>query len=93
MNKTLEEIIKIAKEALEVTNKEVLDTKVTQLTKTGYVSVGGVLDSIILLAENMVVADPSKDAIDRPERHSIAGHMNDPSDNQRKAFEEGEKDV
>jgi len=33
-----------------------------------------------------VLADERHDAIDRPERHSIAGHMNDPSIMQEKAF-------
>jgi len=30
--------------------------------------------------------DETKDAIDRPERHSISGHMNDPSPTQEQAF-------
>ena len=35
--------------------------------------------------------DEIRDSVDRPERHSIAGHMNDPSDTQKKAFNENNR--
>lgn len=91
MDKSLEEIIKTAKRALASIHEEVAKLPVNHVTKTAYVSVAGSFDSIILLAENALTMDPTKDAIDRPDRHSIAGHMNDPSETQKKAFEEGEK--
>ena len=92
MNATLKEIIKLAKETLEVTEAKVLNEKVEEITKTAFVSVGGKLDSIILLAEDALTLDPKQDNIDRPERHNIAGSMNSPSIMQQEAFELENKD-
>ena len=94
MNKVLQEIIKLAKETLEVTDANVLNEKVEEVTKTAFVSVGGKLDSIILLAEDALTVDPTQDNIDRPTKHNIAGGMNSPSKMQQEAFElENEDEV
>ena len=90
MNKTLNEIIETAEKALKAINEEIANLPVNHVTKVAYVSVAGSFDSIILLAENAVTVDPAKDAIDRPERHSISGHANDPSPMQKYAFEKSE---
>lgn len=92
MDKVLKEIIKLAKEALVVTNQEAIVTPVKDITKTAFISVGGVLDSIILVAEDAVSLDPTQDNIDRPEKHNIAGTMNSPSETQKKAFAEENND-
>ena len=93
MNKTLEEIIETATKALEAITEETANLPVDHVTKTAYVSVAGSFDKIILAAENGLTVDPTKDAIDRPEKHSIAGHMNDPSEMQKKAYEEEKNEV
>ena len=91
--KNLEEIIKLVDKALLTIDEKVINTEVDVLTKTSFVSMGGILDSIKILAtDNLGGYDELRDAIDRPERHSIAGHMNDPSVMQKKAFDEGTKD-
>ena len=92
MNKSLQEIIETAKKALKVLDEDVGKLPVDHITKTAYVSVAGCFDSIILVAEDALSIDPSKDAIDRPERHSIAGHMNDPSPMQQKGYERENSD-
>ena len=92
MNATLKEIIKLAKETLAVTEASVLNEKVEDVTKTAFVSVGGKLDSIVLLAEDALTLDPTQDNIDRPTKHNIAGGMNSPSKIQTEAFELENKD-
>ena len=92
MNATLKEIIKLAKETLEVTDAKVLSEKVSEVNKTAFVSIGGTLDCIILLAEDALTLDPTQDNVDRPERHNIAGSMNSPSKMQQEAFELENKD-
>ena len=86
MNVTLKEIIELAKDILEVTEAKVLNEKVEEVTKTAFVSIGGKLDSIILVAEDALTLDPSQDNIDRPTKHNIAGGMNSPSKMQQEAF-------
>ncbi len=88
MDKTLAEIITIAKKALATAEKQVIDTKVEDINKNSFVSIGGSLDSIILLCEH-VKQDPHMDNIDRTGKHNIAGGMNSPSDIQKEAFEKG----
>ena len=76
--KNLEEIIKLVDKALLTIDEKVINTEVDVLTKTSFVSMGGILDSIKILAtDNLGGYNELRDAIDRPERHSIAGHMND----------------
>ena len=77
MKNRLEEIIVMAKKALVTTDQKVIDTFVDDK-----VSVGGTLDSIILLAED-ILKDPSLhepiiDNMDHADRHNIAGSMNRP---------------
>ena len=86
--KNLEEIIELADKALLVTEAKVINTEVEAMAKTSFISIGGVLDSIKILAQdNLGHFDETRDAIDRPERHSISGHANDPSAQQKYAFE------
>jgi len=85
MCEVLDEILIIAKKALATAESEVVDAKVETINK-GFISIGGSLDSIILLCEDKKV-DPHKDNMDRGGRHSIAGHMNDPSETQKDAFD------
>ena len=85
MHETLAEIITIAKKALATAEDKVIDTKVETINKNSFVSIGGSLDSIILLAEN-VKQDPHMDNIDRTEKHNIAGGMNSPSERQVEAY-------
>jgi len=87
----LKEIIDLVDKALVATQERVIDTEVEPITKTGFISIGGVLDSIKLLAEDSITRiDEKRDNIDRPNRHSIAGHMNDPSVMQIEAFKKTE---
>lgn len=86
MNKTLNEIIKLAKETLEVAEAKVIDTEVEALDRRAFISIGGKLDMIILTAEDALIPDPRQDNVDRPDRHNIAGTMNSPSEMQKKAF-------
>ena len=88
MNSTnLHEIIELVNKALLVTDAKVINTEVEALNKTAFITIGGVLDSIKILAmDNLGNFDETRDAIDRAERHSIAGHMNDPSSMQKEAF-------
>ena len=76
--KNLNEIVELCDKALLVVDAKVISTEVEALNKTAFISMGGVLDSIKLLAKDMLGEhDPLKDNVDRPSRHSIAGHMND----------------
>ena len=88
-SKNLQEIIELVDKALLVTDAKVIDTEVEALGKTAFITIGGVLDSIKLLAmDNLGHFDETRDAIDRPERHNIAGGMNSPSIMQKEAFAE-----
>ncbi len=97
--KKLDEIIETARRAIRVADAKMLDVEVTELDKKSFMSIGGSFDSILILAlsikeeQNTTVLDEKRDAIDRPERHSIAGHMNDPSPMQVEAFDEREKNA
>ena len=89
MKNRLEEIIVTAKKALAVTEKEIIALKVYDIDKkkNTYVSMGGCLDSIILLAEDILkdasLHEPHQDNMDHMEHHNIAGNnMNRPSRDQ-----------
>ena len=77
MKNRLEEIIVMAKKALVTTDKKVVDEFIDDK-----VSVGGTLDSIILLAEDILkdpsLREPIVDNMDHADRHNIAGSMNRP---------------
>ena len=90
MNAKLDEIIETARRAIRITDDKILNTNVAELDKKQYISVGGSLDSIIILALALKEDErtPKVEVIDRPERHSIAGGMNDPSPIQVEAFKE-----
>lgn len=87
--KNLEEIVALVDKALASTKEKVIDTEVEPMTKTAYISIGGVLDSIKILAlANLGHYDEAHDNIDRPEKHNIAGSMNKPSRDQLALIEE-----
>ncbi len=96
--KKLDEIIETARRAIRVADAKVLDVEVTEIDKKSFVSIGGSFDSILILAlsikeeQGHSLEDEKRDAIDRPERHSIAGGMNNPSPMQVEAFEEENND-
>ena len=82
----LDEILIIAKKALAIADDKVINIKVEEVSK-GFISIGGSLDSIILLCEDKK-NEPRMDNIDRKDRHNIAGGMNSPSPMQHRAFDE-----
>ena len=90
MNKNnLDEIIELVNKALLVTDAQVINTEVEAINKTSFITIGGVLDSIKILAmDNLGQFDPLLDNSDNPERHNIAGGMNSPSKMQKEAFKE-----
>ena len=94
MNKKLDEIIELSRKAIRVNEDKVLDVEVVPLEKGAFVSIGGVLDSILILAlsikeeQGQSLADEKRDAVDRPERHSSSGHMNDSCLEHKAAFKE-----
>ena len=53
VRKHLAEIKETAKRAIRVADAKVIDTGVTELDKQGFISMGGSLDSIIILAEEL----------------------------------------
>ena len=91
----LDEIIELSRKAIRVNEDKVLDVEVIPLEKGAFVSIGGVLDSILILAlsikEEQGEIEPHRDNIDRVDRHNIAGSMNGPSPMQTEAFEEENK--
>ncbi len=83
MREQLKEIVKQAEASFEKVTDETVNIMVND-----QISIGGTLDSIMLLAKDALESsDPHKDNIDRVERHSISGHMNDPSAMQKKGFD------
>ena len=78
MKNRLEEIIVRAKKALAVTDVGVLDMKADDM-----ISVAGTLDSIILLAEDILkdpsLHEPLPDNMDHADHHNVAGSMNKPA--------------
>ncbi len=94
MNKKLDEIIETCRRAIRISDAKVLDVEVTELDKGNFVSIGGSFDSILILALSIKeeqcpsLADEKRDAIDRPERHSSSGHMNDSCLEHKTAFKE-----
>ena len=84
MKNRLDEIIVMAKKALVVTDAEIINMKAYDVDKEKrtFVSIGGVFDSIILLAQDILrdpsLHEPILDNMDHPDRHNIAGSMNRP---------------
>ncbi len=55
--KQIEDVIDLAEQALKVSDQQVLDTEVDQVGKSGFVSVAGTFDAIILSLKDILEKD------------------------------------
>ena len=83
--KNLEEIIALVDKALLVADAKAINTEVEAINNTAFISMGGVLDSIKILAIDTLTGNVTDT---KPEPHSIAAGMNDPSHMQKEAFDD-----
>ncbi len=58
--KQIENAIELAEQALTSLDKEVLDTEVDQVGKSGYISAAGVFDAIILSLKDILEKDDAQ---------------------------------
>ena len=56
----IEDAIELAEQALKSLDKEVLDTEVDQVGKSGYISAAGVFDAIILSLTDILEKDDAQ---------------------------------
>ena len=52
-NELLEEIKELCRKTIRKTDEKMLDEKVIELDKRAFLSIGGVMDSIIILSEEL----------------------------------------
>ena len=89
MNAKLDETIEKARRVISRTDINILTTNVAEFDKKQHRSGGVNWESILTPALSPKdERTPKVEVIDRPERHSIAGGMNDPSPIQVEAFKE-----